>query len=198
MSATPPTPAPIIILNGASSAGKSTLLRELQNILPHPYLDAGLDRFLWMLPPRYLKEPLWDQVLGQADHAGPVGQRLVYGMHHAIAALSRAGNPVLAEHVLIHRHWLRHCAVLFHTLPAYLIAVHCPLSVLEQREKDRGDRTFGQARKQFHLVHAYARYDFEVDTAACSPPECAARIAAFLQTNPPPTAFAALYQNLSE
>ncbi len=82
----------IVILNGTSSSGKSSIVRALQGIFEEPYLEAGLDKFLWMLPKRYLNRPLWDEVLGLADRAGPVGHRLVSGMHQAIAALSRAGN----------------------------------------------------------------------------------------------------------
>lgn len=36
-------PGTFIILNGASSSGKSSLLKELQNTLDEPYLNAGLD-----------------------------------------------------------------------------------------------------------------------------------------------------------
>lgn len=66
-----------------------------------PFLDAGIDRFLWMLPHRYLDRRLWDEVLGRATRAGPIGHQLMSGMHHAIAALSRAGNNVIADHVLV-------------------------------------------------------------------------------------------------
>lgn len=40
----------IIILNGASSSGKSTTLKALQAHFEEPFLDAGLDRFLWNSP----------------------------------------------------------------------------------------------------------------------------------------------------
>ncbi|NIP51373.1 chloramphenicol phosphotransferase, partial [candidate division KSB1 bacterium] len=57
------------------------------------------------------------------------------------------------------------CARLFHGLPAYLIGIKCPLEVLEQRERDRKDRTLGQARAQFGLVHSLVNYDYQVDTS---------------------------------
>ena len=44
----------IILLNGASSAGKTSIARELQRVLPEPYLRTGIDDFFRMLPPRYL------------------------------------------------------------------------------------------------------------------------------------------------
>jgi len=59
----------IIFLNGTSSSGKSTLIKGLQAALDEPFLELGLDKFIWMLPKRYLNQPLWDEILGQADQA---------------------------------------------------------------------------------------------------------------------------------
>ena len=75
----------------------------------------------------------------------------------------------------------------FADLPAYFIGVRCPLEVLEARETMRRDRTLGQAKAQFHLVHAHAVYDLEVDTALLTPQQCAAQIITRLVD--PPWAF---------
>ena len=179
----------IVILNGTSSSGKTSLVRSLQDRLDVPLLDAGIDRFLWMLPKRYLNPPLWDDVLGRATEAGATGQVLVSGMHHAIAALARAGNHVVADHVLVDPRWVDECARLYRDLPAYLIGVRCPLAVLEQREQQRQDRTLGQARAQFDLVHAHGVYDLEVDTSLASPEQCAQQIMELLRSARPPQAF---------
>jgi chloramphenicol 3-O phosphotransferase len=187
-------PGKILILNGTSSSGKTSLLEALQTTLDDPYLNAGLDKFIWMLPSRYLDRPLWDEVLGLAGEAGPVGHRLVSGMHHAIAALSRAGNNVLADHVLVEPGWVRECADTFAGLPAYLIGVRCPLEVVEEREKARRDRTLGQARTQFDLVHSHGVYDLEVDTSVESVDACAERIKAYLRAGSEPSAFQRLRQ----
>lgn len=179
----------IVILNGTSSSGKTSLVKALQNLLDEPFLDAGLDRFLWMLPPRYLRPPLWDEVLGRAVEAGPAGHRLVAGMHHAIEALSRSGCNVIADHVLVEPAWLHECSRLFADLPAYLVGVYCPLAVLEERERERKDRTWGQARAQLGRVHAHGIYDVEVDTYKASPEECALSIKTRLEDGAGPVAF---------
>lgn len=100
------TPGTIILLNGTSSSGKTSIVRALQEIFEEPFLVAGIDKLIWMLPRRYLDRPLWDEVLGLATEAGVVGRRLASGMHQAIAALSRTGNNVVAEHVLVEPQWL--------------------------------------------------------------------------------------------
>ena len=183
----------IILLNGASSSGKTSILHRLQEILEEPYLDAGIDKFIWMLPERYLERPLWDDVLGLATKAGETGQALFRGMHYSIAALSRAGNHVLADHVLVEPVWLRECAGLFADLPAYFVGVRCPLEILEQREMSRRNRTLGQAKAQFNLVHAHGVYDLEVDTSQSSTEACALQIKARIESGAPPTAFKQLY-----
>jgi len=182
-------PGKIIILNGTSSSGKTSIVAALQDMLAEPFLDAGIDKFIWMLPRRYLDRPLWDEVLGLATQAGPLGQRLMSGMHHTIAALSIAGNNVVADHVLVESQWLMECSRLFSELPAFFVGVRCPLDVVERREAERRDRTLGQARAQFRLVHAHGIYDLEVNTAESSSEDCALQIKQRLENGSPPQAF---------
>lgn len=177
-------PGTIILLNGTSSSGKTSLLEALQNRLAEPYLNAGIDKFIWMLPERYLDRPLWDDVLGLAIKAGATGHTLFSGMHHAIRALSRTGNNVIADHVLVELAWADECASLFADLPAYLIGLHCPLDILEAREKARKNRTFGQAKAQFSIIHKYCCYDLELDTSIDSPEVCAEKVIERLKLPP--------------
>jgi chloramphenicol 3-O phosphotransferase len=183
-------PGTILLVNGTSSSGKTSLVRAIQDLLPEPFLEAGIDKFIWMLPKRYLDRPLWDAVLGRAVEAGRFGHALVAGMHQAIAALSQSGLNVVADHVLVEPAWARQCADLFADLPAYLVGIRCPLEVLEARERSRRDRTLGQARAQFDRIHRHARYDLELDTSRLDPSECARQVQARLQT--PPSALRAM------
>lgn len=147
----------------------------------------GIDKFIWMLPSRYLDRPLWDDILGKAHQAGPLGLTLFSGMHHAIAAAASRGNNILADHVFVEKAWADECANLFAEMNAYLIGVKCPLEVVEQREADRKDRTLGQARLQYDVIHKYVTYDLEVDTSLLSAEECAEKVIEILKS--PPVAF---------
>ncbi|HEU4745541.1 MAG TPA: hypothetical protein VFS61_09905 [Anaerolineales bacterium] len=102
----------ILFLNGASSSGKSSILKSLQD----PLLDMGIDRFIFMLPQRYLDRPHWDDILGKAIKAGTAGMVLFSGMHHAIAAAAQQGNNVVADHVFVEKAWVDECISHWHSM----------------------------------------------------------------------------------
>src|SRR5947207_2789726 len=108
----------IILLNGASSSGKTSIVRALQSLLDDAYLEAGIDKFLFMLPNNYLmKAHLWHQVIGYKKvengdllpKVGEHGHQLMRGMHRAITALAQTSNNVVADHVLLDNLWLEDC-----------------------------------------------------------------------------------------
>ena len=108
-------------------------------------------------------------------------------MHHAITAAASRGNNILADHVFVEKAWVDECADLFAGMNAYLIGLTCPLEVLEQREKDRKDRTLGQAKLQYEIIHKYAQYDLELDTSKLTTEECVEQVIERLKN--PPAAF---------
>lgn len=181
----------IVLLNGTSSSGKSTLVRALQDRLPDPWIEIGIDRFVFALPRRYRDQPDWSEVFryvrddaSQPDvfriETGPLGQRLVSGMHRTAAALVEEGLDVIVDHVILEGAWMDECRRLWAPYPTLLVGVRCPLDVVLERERDRKDRTIGQAAAQFGVVHRWGPYDLEVDTSLLSPEEAADRIAVAL------------------
>ena len=102
-------PGRILVLNGTSSAGKSTVLHAFQESQAKPYIDMGLDKFIFALPKRYLRTH-WQDVLGAATHGGAMGHTLVAGMHRAIAAIASTGLNVVTDHVLVEKRWIEDCA----------------------------------------------------------------------------------------
>jgi chloramphenicol 3-O phosphotransferase len=41
----------VIVINGGSSSGKSSIATELQTVLPESWLSLGIDTFIGTLPP---------------------------------------------------------------------------------------------------------------------------------------------------
>lgn len=184
--------ADIIILNGTSSAGKSTLAKALQAQFDKPYLHAGIDNYIFMLPKKYLNPPLWGEIFHYvytpdgaigAIETGEMGQQLISAMHHSVKALADAGFNVIVDHVILDRLWLSEMAQLFSAHRMWLVGVLCPLAIVEQREKDRKDRTLGQARAQYNTVHAHSGYDVEVDTSRLTPEAAAMQIVEYMNAH---------------
>lgn len=186
----------VLVLNGTSSSGKSSLARALQARWPGLLLDAGLDRHLGMLPREYLG-PLWPEVYrytygtdGRVASiaVGPAGARLHRAMHWSVAALARSGCDVVVDHVLLERRWALDLVAALEGVPTVLVAVRLPAKVLAQREVDRADRTLGQALAQLPAVHAHGPYDVEVDTSVLDPAQAAEVVLSWLAAGGEPTA----------
>ena len=184
-------PGRIILINGTSSSGKTTLAKGLQSTLPELWLEMGIDRFAYALPGRILGQPAWPQLFryvrpdGATD--GPfaikttaLGQRFVSSMHRTAAAIAGSGINVIVDHVLLEGSWLEECRRLWAGHSVLFVGVRCPLDVVVQRELERKDRTLGQAEAQFAVAHTWGAYDVEVDTSQLTPQEAVARILAAL------------------
>jgi chloramphenicol 3-O phosphotransferase len=185
-------PGRIILLNGSSSSGKSSVARELQEVLPEPFLHVGIDHFIAMLPGRYFGDSpsandgflLLKGETETAIRTGPVGQRLVRGMARACAALAGAGNHLIIDHVLLEGSAFADLVEALGPFAVLFVGIRCPLEVAIQREQARSDRTVGMARAQHALVHVHGSYDLEIDTFIDSPRQAALRIKDRLENGP--------------
>jgi chloramphenicol 3-O phosphotransferase len=180
---TPSQPGLIIVLNGTSSSGKSSIARELLAILDDTFFHMPVDAFHAMRGgPDIAPENLQAEI-----------DRTARGFHRAVAGMAAAGNNVVMDHVLTQPWRLRDCLTLFPLQAVVLVGVHCPLPELERRERARGDRLLGQAARQLESIHGHGDYDLECDTSTLSPTDCAQRIKDFVPRRPTPTAFERLH-----
>jgi chloramphenicol 3-O phosphotransferase len=171
----------ILFLNGASSSGKSSIAKALQAMIEQPCFHLCIDDYL-----QALQKDLW----ARQEVVRREWCHIIDGFHAAAAAIARAGNLVIVDDVLeAEPPWVENLLTLFEGLDVIFVGVHCPLSELEKRERERGDRKRGMARLQFDQVHAQALYDVEVDTAELSPQECATMIIGYMNVRRYPSAF---------
>jgi len=170
----------IIFLNGTSSSGKSSIARELLDILDDEvWFHVGVDMFNAMRTKREMEEAELNEAL----------KRTRMGFHRSIAAMAEAGNSVVVDHVLSEPWRLADCLDVLSPYQVVFVGVRCDLEELIRRETARGDRPSGLAALQHDLVHRHGDYDFECDSGAQSPRECAEQIKAFLPNQPESTAF---------
>lgn len=192
----------VILLNGTSSSGKSTIAEALQAVMDEPYLHTGIDHYLARLPKNLIvysdgQTPSsaegWLTVFKDRHLVdvilGPLGLRLIKGMYQAIAAFASAGNAVIVDDVIYDPRILSAAVNALRTIPVFFVGVQCPLDVAESRERARGDRAPGGARTFYNAVHAHKVYDFEVDTSLATPMECAVQIKEAMLNGVPWTAF---------
>ena len=172
----------IVVLNGGSSSGKSSIARVLQESLPGIWLTFGVDTFIDALPGR-----------GDSPKAGisyrPDGTIVLdpgYRNLERIWYTGLAGMAVSGAHLILDEVLLaggtgqEHLASLFYGVDVVWVGVHCDPEVAAAREAHRADRVPGMARRQALSVHGGMRYDVDVDTTHRSPEDCARDIACWL------------------
>ena len=167
----------VVVLNGASSSGKTTLCRALQGALAGTWFTFGVDAFLSGSPiDLYEREggisfPKDGKITRGAEY-----HALYDTWRASIRALVDGGMNILLDEVFLdgsadQEAWRRH-------LPddTLWVAVHCDADEAERRELERGDRNLGMARYQTGVVHDGVTYDLELDNAATPTPDAVAQI----------------------
>jgi chloramphenicol 3-O phosphotransferase len=175
-------PGKIILINGASSAGKSTLARALQQKLPEPFLHWSFDhlRESGALPMARIRN-------GELDWAG-MRPAVFDGFHRCLSAFAGAGNNMIVDHIIEQQQWLADLVHLLAPFEVFFVGVHCPLAELERREHQRGNRRPGEARRDFFSVHRFTEYDLEIDAIQPTEDNVAKLLTAW-QARSRPTAF---------
>ena len=170
----------VILLNGTSSAGKTSVAAALQRQLDEHYVRLGIDQFLSALPPDLHDSAegvcFVDDQAGVRPLLGPAGVKLERAFHRAVRAVADAGLNIIVDDVLFEPWLLEDWLIVLAGIHFTLVGVHCPISEAERREVARGDRRIGQARGQHGVVHLNCVYDIEVDTMACDPEQAANEI----------------------
>ncbi len=92
-----------------------------------------------------------------------VREAVFNGFHASLAAYADAGNDLILEHILDTNEWMTALRKLLSSHNVFFVAVHCRLDVLIEREKLRGDRRLGSAKRDFETIHVGKLYDLELD-----------------------------------
>lgn len=176
--------ATIVLLNGAGSAGKSTIARAIQARARAVFLHVQMDSWLEMMPLRTLGTPeglTFETVEQDGKKAvivtsGAEQEQALRGMRAAVAAMAGEGCNMVVDEVMFAPATLAEYRARLAPYDLHSVGVHAPLDVLEAREAARGDRALGLARAQIDIVHRGMEYDFTVDTGGASAEACAAMI----------------------
>jgi chloramphenicol 3-O phosphotransferase len=181
-------PGQLVLLNGVSSSGKTTLasaFRDEQARHGEFWLLIGIDDALSKLPSQWVDMGLatgpgecadgglWFEQTssGRRLRVGPLGRQLIDVYHQWVSASVRAGMNVIVDDVVIDRETYDSWKRALDGLEPIWVAVRCTLEIAERRELDRGDRALGLARAQHDVVHRDIPYAFEIDTGDLTAPQ---------------------------
>jgi len=180
----------LIFLYGPSSAGKTSLAKELREQLADYYLYFGIDAFIEMMPARsnclggtsecdgfYWKDvELANGEKGKLIMSGDYGKKIEKSFRIAVKALLDCGNKLIADNVIDGKDEMLVYRNEFSNYNCCYVGVYCALEKLIERETERGTRALGSAAEQYFRAHEGVLYDISVDTGAESIKTCASRI----------------------
>jgi len=165
-----------VFLAGPSSAGKTSLALAFQRVADEPWFFFEADRLSGGFPSSRSEFVTleWDRRAREASA-------------RAARGILEAGFGVIVELGLFDPWGRAKVATLFAGLPAFVVRVRCDLTALERRERARGDRHVGTARRQLEQLKGIP-FDREVVTDSASPEQLAQDLAEWLASDPVPRA----------
>jgi chloramphenicol 3-O phosphotransferase len=191
----------VIVLNGASSTGKTTLAAALQEVLDESWLVFGIDTLISALPLALLDidddatigaHPKEHDVRPGGIRFGADGEivigdefrRLEAAWLRGLSAIAESGVRLILDEVFLDggrsQERLRRA---IDDRRVFWVGVTCDVEVATQRERDRGDRVVGASARQIHRVHDDVRYDLVVDTTSRTSDDVAKEISRHLRAS---------------
>ena len=151
----------IILLNGPSSSGKSTLARALQGLI----LDKRSEKYGVVSIDDHLKMSISETIY--EDDVFEISDELC---NKALEMLeSRDG--VIIDHVITSERIFEHLKEKLSSGHVRMVYVSCPLHLLKKRERERGNRSPGSAEASAKYLFPKEGYDLVVDNGTRSPAE---------------------------
>lgn len=172
----------VIILNGPSAAGKSSIQKEFQKlVMPNLWIKLGIDNLFDNPMPEITLENIaffqspnpirWVEESKDSEgnkvitlFVGEQGEKVAYAMNSAIAAYAHQGCNVIVDYIAYRADWLHDLERKLKNIKTYYVAVEIPLEVLESREEARGTSPKGHARSHYFSVYGTRNYDLKVNT----------------------------------
>lgn len=190
----------IILLNGTSSAGKTTLAIELQRRFDGVLLRYGVDTLVQAAFPDKCDAPPWNEraiqlemqtVDGQPHARLKVSPYMIPVYRQAVVfyrALSLAGYDLIVDELLFDTRRVAPYFELLADQTVYFVGVQPEKTVVVQRERERGDRLPGLAAGLYDEVYdPRHRYDLRLDTGRLSAAQAADEVLALLARVKAPT-----------
>lgn len=161
----------VIILNGPSVAGKSSIQKAFQHtMMPHLWAKVGIDSLFDGAFPEITPENIsywqsenlmrWIETTHDEKNnniitlfTGHEGDTIAYAMNSAIAAYAKEGCNVIVDYIAYKQEWVDDLTKKLKNIKVIWVKVDISLATLEQREIARGTSPSGHARSHYNTVH---------------------------------------------
>lgn len=188
----------VIILNGPSAAGKSSIQKEFQTLMmPSLWIKLGIDNLFDNPMPEITSQNLsywqsanpirWIETTKDNDNnpvitlfVGDHGEKVAYGMNSAIAAYAQNGCNCIVDYIAYKKEWLADLQNKLQHYNTIWVKVQAPITTLEERETARRTSPQGHARSHYETVFWDISYDLIANTDNESAAEIAHRIKQFM------------------
>lgn len=156
----------VILLNGPSSGGKSTVAKTLQELIEEKrnerYEVISIDDFLKMTTEDVIYE----------DDVFEISNNLC----EKVLEVLKMKPGAIIDHVITSERIFNQLLERLSPYKLHLIHVTCPLEVLRKREEERKNRCFGSAESSYQYLFPKTGYDLTVDTYITTSAECSLKI----------------------
>jgi len=179
----------IVLINGASSSGKTSLARALQAIWNpadrRPLLYWSLDRVISQLPFSYTAGGK------DADNGFVVEGDTILPKHHGYAlneqsakyvgGLATDGYDVVVDYIVFDPDFLKPLEQHWQTIATCFVGLFCEATELDRRNRQRPDRLNGMSVEQQQNIHfCRNRYDLELDSTTSPPTQLATALLKYI------------------
>ena len=156
----------VILLNGPSSSGKSTLAEAPRTLVAdrrqERYEVVSIDDFMKTDPMETIYEDDVFEISGEM-----CGRAL---------EILETGSGVIIDHVITSERIFSQLEDALRAYPLFTVRVSCPLRVLKKRERERGDHCPGSAEASAKYLYPKKGYGMTAHTGTGSAEENALRI----------------------
>ena len=142
----------MILLNGPSSAGKSTLSREMQRKLKEMGVESmiiSIDDYMQTDP----KETIYEDDIYE----------IMPNMNRDVTEAIKQGKTIIVDHAITSERIYDSLMDAAKGGTVFTVKVICDIEVLRKREIERGDRCIGSAEASLEYLWPKEGYDLCVD-----------------------------------
>ena len=150
----------MILLNGPSSAGKSTLSREMQSKLKEMGVESviiSIDDYMQTDP----KETIYEDDIYE----------IMPNMNRDVAEAMKQGKTIIVDHAITSERIYDSLMDAAKDGRTFTVKVICDIEVLRKREIERGDRCIGSAEASLEYLWPKEGYDLCIDNGKMSSAE---------------------------